>query len=664
MRFPTKKCALLSSAAMLLALPAMAQETTQLDEIILITSKRDVATDTATPTTTVDQGEIDDRQATTVAELVDSVPGVTLVNGATPRGSGINIRGFGANGTYGTDQKVLVQVDGASMGAEELYRISSQLFTDPALYREVSVIRGMVGSFEFGTGAFGGVVKAETKNASDFTGGEPGLKLRQTLQFGTNGDATATSTILAWQPTEQFEFLANYTTNQGDFYTDGDGTVVENTDFDMPSWLLKGSFHFGDAMEHSLTLSFSDTSTDDKDVPYDEFGLGGGSFGNVDRAVRSRTAILRYDFDPENNDLIDAEVVLSYADQQIDQEYVPGSSAFEGFFPTVEDMCADSFFGIICTDHRYETTKLTAKNTAHFDTGAVGHSLITGVELSRRERLDAPAAPGGTDDRLSVFAINEMSLGNWTVAPALRFETQDISNDDDTVSYSNDALVGGLSLRYAFDSGFAIFASAAYTENMPIIDDMGSPTFMTQSEKGRSYEVGFSYDNTGVFGAGDELSFKTTAYRTDIWDITSYSGIAAAELSGVEIEAAYSMAAGFYVDLNTNWQSGDIVDPVGGGFWGGIPADELRVTFGRKWGEELDLSWEVVANAAMTRSTTPSVGYTVHNLRATYTPESGILEGAELRLGIENLTDKAYTPHLATRAAPGRTVKFSIAKTF
>ena len=412
MLFPTKKCVLLSSAAVLIALPVAAQDTTQLDEIVLIESKRDVATDTATPVTTVDQAEIDDRQATTIAELIDSVPGVSLVNGATPRGSGINIRGFGANGTYGTDQKVLIQVDGASMGAEELYRISSQLFTDPALYREVSVIRGMVGSFEFGTGAFGGVVLAESKDASDFTGGVPGTRVRQTLQFGTNGDTTATSTILAWQPSEQFELLANYTTNKGDFYTDGSGNVVENTDFDMPSWLLKGSFHFGDAMEHSLTLSFSDTSTDDKDVPYDEFGLGGGSFGNVDRAVRSRTAILRYDFDPADNDLIDVEAVLSYADQDIDQEYIAGSSAFEGMFPNIDAMCASSFFGIVCTDHRYETTKLTVKNTARFDTGAVGHSLITGVELSRRERMDAPAAPGGTDDRLAIFAINEMTYGN------------------------------------------------------------------------------------------------------------------------------------------------------------------------------------------------------------------------------------------------------------
>ena len=104
-----------------------------LGTIILGESKREVRTDTATAVTEIDQTEIDDRQAGTVAELIDSVPGVTLVNGATPQGSGINIRGYGANDTFGTDQKVLIQVDGVTRGSEELYRIGNQLFTDPSL---------------------------------------------------------------------------------------------------------------------------------------------------------------------------------------------------------------------------------------------------------------------------------------------------------------------------------------------------------------------------------------------------------------------------------------------------------------------------------------------------------------------------------------------------
>ena len=101
------------------AAPAQAQDGF-LGTLVLGESKREVQTNTAVSVTDVDQEEIDDRQAGTVAELIDSVPGVSLVNGSTPQGSGINIRGFGANGTYGTDQKVAVQVDGASVGAEEL----------------------------------------------------------------------------------------------------------------------------------------------------------------------------------------------------------------------------------------------------------------------------------------------------------------------------------------------------------------------------------------------------------------------------------------------------------------------------------------------------------------------------------------------------------------
>ncbi|HBZ43214.1 MAG TPA: ligand-gated channel, partial [Maritimibacter sp.] len=125
------RAALLSSAALITALPATAQETFELDTVFLAESKREVATDTAVAETTVDQEEIEDRQADTIAELVDTVPGVRLINGNTAQGSGINIRGFGANGTYGTDQKVAVQTDGASVGSEELYRIGTPPYTDP-----------------------------------------------------------------------------------------------------------------------------------------------------------------------------------------------------------------------------------------------------------------------------------------------------------------------------------------------------------------------------------------------------------------------------------------------------------------------------------------------------------------------------------------------------
>lgn len=99
-------------------------------------------------------------------------------------------------------------------------------------------------------------------------------------------------------------------------------------------------------------------------------------------------------------------------------------------------------------------------------------------------------------------------------------------------------------------------------------------------------------------------------------------------------------------------------------YWSRSPADQIRLTLGRKWGDGLDLSWEAVADARMTRAATATPGVVVHNLRATYRPQNGMLAGAELRLGIENLFDTAYTPHLATRPAAGRNIKLTLAKTF
>ena len=56
--------------------------------------------------------------------------------------------------------------------------------------------------------------------------------------------------------------------------------------------------------------------------------------------------------------------------------------------------------------------------------------------------------------------------------------------------------------------------------------------------------------------------------------------------------------------------------------------------------------------------------YTVHNLRATWKPQNGALEGTEVRFGLENAFDHDYTGNLSSRKAPGRTYKLGITKVF
>jgi hemoglobin/transferrin/lactoferrin receptor protein len=678
MSYPTTRAALRATTACVLLMGAATSSFAQdadvdLGEIVLGESKRKVQTDTATAVTHIDQNEIDDRQPNTIAELIDSVPGVNLVNGSTPQGSGINIRGYGANSTFGTDQKVAVVVDGASVGAEEIYRIGTQLFTDPFLYKSAEVIRGTVGSFEYGSGIVGGVVKLETKDASDFTDGEIGFGGTQTTVFSSNGNGLTSSTNLAWKATEDFEVLLNYTWRDQDLQQDGSGEDIGSSAFTLPSYLVKGRYTFGENRDHSIAFSYSDTSTDESDVPYDTFETSGGAFGNVDRTVDSRTAVLTYNFNP-SNDFIDLDVVLSYADQEIDQEYVAGTSTcddasnpcgFGGGFP-------EGGFDVVNADHRYETTKLAVKNTSLFETGIISHDLRTGLELIKKERLDANSAPGGTDDRVAVYAVDTMAIGDaWTLTPALRYEHSQINGSTSAydTEYTNEALMGGLSLRYAFQNGFALFGSAAYTESLPIIDDLGVVEYMTLSEKSRTFEFGASYDATDVFLGGDTFSIKGNIYKTALWDITSYTvssiALANVETTGFELEASYATNTGHYVDLNANIVDGTEYETSGASAdWRGLPADTLQLTLGKKFGDEVDLSWEMIGSKRYESTSETVAGSVIHKLRATYKPQQGFLRDTEIRFGVENVFDHDYTPRLSTRTAAGRNFKVSLATTF
>ncbi len=666
-------------ACLSLALPTAAQDTDPgfLGTLVLTPGKRDLSFGTALSRTVVEEDEIQDRQASTVAQLVDSVPGVTLVNGTTPQGSGINIRGFGANTTFGSDQKIAVQIDGASVGSEEIYRIGTQLFTDPMLYKKVEVLRGTIGSFAYGSGIVGGVVKLETKDASDFTGGVPGFGGSQTLEFSSNGDGFVSSTNLAWMPADGAEFLLNYTWRDQGTLDAGDGTRIGNSSFETPSYLAKGKFTFGEDDAHSLMFSHSRTVADDNDVPYDQFITTADIFGRVDRETDTRQTVLEYRFNP-GSDMVDLRANLSYADQDIESNYVPGSSPLEGTpgFGRIRAL-ADA-------DHRYETTKLTLKNRALFQTGILSHDMLAGMELQRRKRADQPSAPGGTNDRLAMFVVDEMRIGQVTVTPALRYESSRIESAVPLAgvprSYEKDALMGGLALAYDFGNGASVFGSAAYTEGLPIIDDLGTTATaqrrIAQSEKSHTVEIGAEYTGEGVFVAGDSFSIRGNAYLTELYDITSYTvaGTMTTELDsvetrGIELEASYGLASGFYVDFAGHLGEGTEFNPDGSNTtWRNTASDRAQLTLGKKWDDTLDLSWEVVhatdRRDALGADLSDS---TVHNLRATWRPQAqGWLDEAEVRFGVENLLDADYVGHLSSpsRKAPGRTFKVSLTKSF
>jgi len=642
------------------AFPALSQEIT-LDPI-RIESMRGVATDTATSQTVLDQEELDARQASTLAELMGTVPGVTLSNASTPQGSSINIRGLGADaGTYGSNTKVNVVIDGVSKGQEELYRQGSLLTFEPELFKEVRVIRGPAEGFRWSSGAIGGTVEAVTKDAADFLAPGDTFAFRQKLAYESNADGFLTSSILAWRPDERLDVLAFHGYREAGDYEDGNGVRQPDTGFELPSWLAKVKYSV--TPDLSFSASYSRNSIALRDVSYDFIG---SSFPvRVDADITDVTAYVAMDYDPANP-LIDLTAKLVHSDELI------------------ENVSATTSSTIYNADNRTERLAFILENRAVFSTGAAHHTLLAGLEIGRRERssisdtgMNAGSTPGGTDDYVALYLTDEIETGALTLTPQLRWESQKITSKGnatpaDGTSYSADDWSGALAARYAFTPQVAAFGTVAYNTSLPIIDDLTSPADSTTTEKALTYEIGMSFDGTDVLTAEDRLGLKLIAFRTEIRDNTTYTNFNSPaddriDIEGVEFELSYAHPQ-FYADLNAAHVRGRWGD---GSWFNNAPADSVQLTLGKRFlDDQLDLAvemrhdWSTDRNVQFTGAADRSASFTTWSLNAAFTPHAGTFEGVQIRGSVENLFDEDYKPWLSTRPARGRTFKVSVAKVF
>ncbi len=100
--------------------------------------------------------------ASSAADLLRNVPGLTLDGTGRTNGQDVNLRGYDRRG-------VLVLVDGVRQGTDTGHLNST--FLDPALIKRIEVVRGP-SALLYGSGALGGVISYDTVDAKDLL--EPG----------------------------------------------------------------------------------------------------------------------------------------------------------------------------------------------------------------------------------------------------------------------------------------------------------------------------------------------------------------------------------------------------------------------------------------------------------------------------------------------------------
>lgn len=683
---------LMGSASLMVAMAGMAaaQDTnvaerqdrvTLLQRLVVGAGVEKVAIDTPQAVTVVEQEDIDREQASTIGELLTSIPGVNFSGSDRQLGQSFNIRGIGGPEVGGEEGRVIVTIDGATKFYEQ-YRMGG-LFTDPELYKRVEVLRGPASSTLYGAGALGGVVNFTTKDAADFLDPDEKIALRLKTTYDSNPNGLLGSANFALRPHEQFEFLAAGNYRHADAYTTGNGTTVPGSEIAAPTGLLKGTFRFGDNNEQVLRASYQQFQTSVDDQYYNQTGIDvpgpmGPGFGTVDRSIRDKTAIIAYENPASDNNWLNLRVQGSYSDTVVDQ-------SDSSFSPSLNRV-----FG-------YETYEFKVENTIEHFGDRYENYLTFGSQSSHQERTTlrttASNHPQGKRLATGAYVQNEFVWDQQlTLIGGVRVDWQRLTPTD-LASAENEehtAYSPKLAAHYRINDTFAIFGSVAHTQRAPTIDEvfdgsnrLPSPEigqYPLEVEKSNSYEAGFSVSLWDVALPGDGLQIKTTGFYNDISDLITDNGFGLApgtprftntneaRIYGAEVELAYEADRVFANAAYTYTVGDNITD--------GVPLNtiaphELAATIGGRlpeYGVSFGWTGRFVAaqNRVVGRDDTrqPTDSFQLHDVFVSWKPEDGMFENMEASLRLENIFNEQYREFLSGTPGKGRTVKVSLARKF
>ncbi len=256
----------------------------------------------------VDQEQLDRRMATTPQDVLFGVPGVAMQSDANRTASSVNIRGLQDFG------RVAVIVDGARQNFQRSgHGTQSMFWLDPELVQQVDVIRGPVAN-TYGSGAIGGVVVFETKDADDFLREGETWAGSATGRYDTNGEGWTTSGTGAYRFSDSFDVLGNIVWRDFDDYTDGNGDEVAGTSFDVLSGLLKSTIRPTENSELKLGwIGASDSWTE------------GGNTSELE--TKQNTFTGRYNVKDDDESWLDLHVNVAYNKTDLDQTYLTDVTA-------------------------------------------------------------------------------------------------------------------------------------------------------------------------------------------------------------------------------------------------------------------------------------------------------------------------------------------------
>lgn len=670
--------------------PVDASNVTMLDKLTFITRTEEAPINTLASVSHISGEALELRMPTTPQDIFFGVPGIAVQSDSKRSLSTINIRGLQDFG------RVAVIVDGARQNFQRSgHGTQSVFWIDPELVKQVDVIRGPVAN-TYGSGAIGGVVNFETKDAIDFLRDGETWAASATARYETNGNGWTTSATGAYSFSDAFDMLGNIVYRDYGDYTDGGGQVVRGTGFDVLSGMLKSTIRPTENSELKLGWIGSE----------DSWTEGVDTYSST---LKQNTLTARYNITDEDNSWLDLHINGAVNLANLDQTYLKDVRQFnsETGLPSIVPAGSKATYDL-------DTTGLDIWNTSRFETGALAHELTYGGDWLSDD-INTTAADGGANvytpsGKRTVWGLHlqDKVTYEWLeVIGGLRYDSYSLDDDDLENSgnrlspritvgvspFTNDAFKG-LQVYSTYAEGYR---SPSVTETLmsgfhpngvafPFL-----PNPNLKPETGKTWEVGVNYQRDGLVYEDDSLRLKAAYFNNDVSDYigsttlsahnptsgcpffdprvpicSQYQNFANAKINGVEMEAMYD-AGYLFAGLSASVTNGYTVSYKGvRKDLATIPSSQVTASLGFRMldNNALTFGGEVQYNGAP-KGAIYAEDYTLVNVFANYQ----VNDNLRLDFRADNLFDVKYSnPLNATTTSivyePGLTVKMGATMRF
>jgi len=621
----------------------------------------------------VDREAVERRQAAQLSDLLEDLPNVDI--GGGPRGIAqeIVIRGVG-------DERILFLLDGARQNFNRAH--NGRVFVDPELLKQVEVLRGPASAL-WGSGAIGGVVALTTVDAADLL--SPGDTLGGRFKLGYQGvnDLWRTSASAYGLLGDSVDVLADVSYRDADDTDLGDGTTLGRSAYDSLSGLFK--FTWSPNTENNVAVT-AQTLGEDGAVPSNPQTLSTPD-DLVDRETEQRNLSLRYTYEPATAPLLRPSLVLYRNDTDISEKrFVDGRQ----------------------DDTEVTTWGIDLRNRFKWGEGPTGHLLTAGLDYykdeaeAERDGLPRPSFPSAEQSVFGVYLHDEIQVTErLTLVPGLRWDSYKSESDGGVAADQDEsewsaklaasfALTDWLTLHASYNEAFRapnvseLFVAGTHFTCGPGCANLFLPNPDLRPETAQNEEISLRARKSDLFQPGDQGSARFAVFRNDVDDfidqivdfgfapvpgnpgpggVSFFENVANARLDGFEIELAYDtpvwfVKAGFGRTRGENRDTGQPLSD--------IPADALTLGAGIRL-TPVTLGWRgrfVDEQDRVPSGGTPTDGYDLHDVYLTWKPHGFGKDKLRVDLGVDNLFDEDYRPHLSVLNGPGRNIKATVAVTF